>query len=104
MPWSLILKSRFPEREAFAGPGRPEHQRAVAATHYVTRRALRTLHRRYGRRCGWHQHEHEHGERAEEGHAPSVARYQKLMENAGEALFQATSAFASPASSPRRSS
>jgi hypothetical protein len=33
---------------------------------------LRTLHRWHGCRCGWHQHEH--GERGDEAHAPSVAR------------------------------
>ena len=75
MPSSLVLKFRFPER---GGPSqarsRPEHRRAVAATHYVTRRTLRTFHCRYGCRCGWHQHEHEHGERGDEAHTPSVAQ------------------------------
>lgn len=33
-----------------------KHGRAVAATHHVPRRALRTLHRGYGRCCGWRQH------------------------------------------------
>src|SRR5258707_9451108 len=42
---------------------RPEHPREIAATHYVPRRALRTLHRWHGCRCGWHQHEH--GERGD---------------------------------------
>jgi hypothetical protein len=48
VPSSLVLKSRFPEREALIGREQAEHRRAITATHYVPRPALRTLHRWHG--------------------------------------------------------